>query len=1431
MDTTPEHRRILIAWSLIVLLAVGMALGTAPASQAATGSSSAAPTAPRAAAPSPAAAQARYRAAGCSTPTAAQLRSGVPVAKCFAVGYTDAAGQQMQADDTPPATALTPSDLVSAYDLPDGGEGVTVAIVDAYGYSAAESDLAVFRSYYGLPACTTASGCFTKVDQRGGTSYPADNGGWSIETALDLDAVSSVCPKCRILLVQGDTAGLDDLGAAVNTAAAWPGVVAISNSYGVDGENAQEAAYDGYYDHPGIAVTVSSGDSGNVQSWPATSPVVTAVGGTRLTRDASTRGWTESAWGSQAGGAGAGSGCSLYEPRPDWQQGVDTTCGEHKGTADIAADADPVSGIGVYNTVGQSGWAQYGGTSLASPLVAGMYALAGTPTPGTYPASYPYAASSTFFDVTSGVNGSCGTKLCQAGTGWDGPTGLGTPHGVSGLAQGRTGEIAGTVTDAGSGHPLPGTTVRAVDPEGSAFTATSGTDGTYDLHAPAGTYTVTASKFGYADRTDQVEVTVGKKADADFTLTGEPDRTVSGTVTDASGHGWPMRTEITVDGAPGAVAYSDPYTGRYSLSLPEGARYTLHATSADLPGYRESDVPLDLTAGTGTVRADVGMKIDGNTCTAPGYAWSLDGSLTDFDGWTGKDPQAGWTVTDAKGKGQTWGFDDPGNRGNRTGGSGNFAVVDSYRYGIGNVQDTSLVSPQEDLSAADNPEIAFDTDYDAAWGQTGSVDVSTDGGQTWTSVWKKTTVGFQGHVDIPIPAAAGHADVRVRFHFTGMWSLFWQLDNVFVGNHSCGPTAGGLMAGVVHDHNTGEPVDGATVAGDSGQFGITAPTPADAGLSDGYYWLFSSHTGTTGFTVKDGKYTPTNAEVDITADGIVRRDFQLRAGHLTVDRSSIAVTEPMGRAKSQQVTFGNDGTAPVHVTLNESDGGFTAMDGRHQAAAPGAPAMVVKAAVSPAAVPGKGQADEGTGGVPADGGAQARPDQAGPAAAGWTPIADYPSKRMDDAVAYREGKVYVVGGSYLTTVSSAANVYDPVSASWKSIAALPEAVHGATADFVGRTLYVVGGWNAAGDVSNHVYSYDADNDRWTRVADLPAGVSVAGHAVLQGRMYIVGGCTTDTCTPAAKSVYSFDPAAGAWTREPSYPTAIAFGACGGVGGEVVCTGGLDANTNAALTATYALVPGASQWVREADLPMDAWGAASAAADGQLQVMGGVIDNSTALTNQAFAYDPARDEWSALPNSTNALFRGAASCGLYRIGGSTGNFYGVASSETLPGYDECGGVGDVSWLNEGTTGFDVAPGQSVTVAVTADSSAVSQPGDYAAAVGVETDTPYQDGRISVAMTVDPPASWGKLTGTVSGSDGQPIRGASVQVCTMWNKNLGCGAVTYSLRTDAAGHYQLWLDKGYNPLALTAGKDGYQPQLRIVRIAKGATTTADFTLPTS
>jgi subtilase family serine protease len=340
-------------------------------------------------------------------------------AGCHAIVLADRKGEPLA---TSGPTGLDPVDLRSAYKLTNAttaGVGKTIAIVDAFDDPRAQTDLNVYRAQFGLPACTATRACFRKVDQNGGSAYPPANVGWAEEISLDLDMASAICPNCKILLVEAKTSSIVNLGTAVNRAVAM-GASVVSNSYGGSEFSTEATDENAYYHHPGVAVTVSSGDSGYGVEFPAASRYVTAVGGTTLTRSTNTRGWVESAW------SGAGSGCSAYEPKPAWQ--TDPGC-PRRTVADVSADANPKTGVSVYDAYGEGGWLVFGGTSVAAPVVGGVYALNGT---AANFGSNPYAHRTALFDVIGGSNGSCGgSYLCTALSGYDGPTGLGTPNGSS----------------------------------------------------------------------------------------------------------------------------------------------------------------------------------------------------------------------------------------------------------------------------------------------------------------------------------------------------------------------------------------------------------------------------------------------------------------------------------------------------------------------------------------------------------------------------------------------------------------------------------------------------------------------------------------------------------------------------------------------------------------------------------------------------------------------------------------------------------------------------------------------------------------------------------------------------------------------------------------------------------------------------------------
>jgi hypothetical protein len=385
----------------------------------------------------------------------------------------------------PYAGYLTPQSLHAAYSLPSetaSSSLQTIAVVDAYNDPSAEADLRVYDETFGLPACTTANGCFSKINQEGNTSpLPETEGGWASEISIDVQMAHAICQGCRVLLVEADNEEFTSLGAAVD-AAVKAGATEISNSYAGPEEPGLASTFSAYnsayYDHPGVLVTASSGDCGYLNqacpgdlaaaNFPADSPDVLAVGGTTLTATGET--WSSTVWDE------GGSGCSVIFSAPLWQSTVKdfaaTACGTERSVADVAAIGDPETGVDVYDSTPEgngnpTGWGVWGGTSVASPIVAAEFALAGGARGVAYPAATVYShagEAASLYDVVSGTNGKCaGSSACQAKVGFDGPTGVGSPIGLGAFA------IAGTPVSSSS------PTISGAAEQAQTVTSTAGT--------------------------------------------------------------------------------------------------------------------------------------------------------------------------------------------------------------------------------------------------------------------------------------------------------------------------------------------------------------------------------------------------------------------------------------------------------------------------------------------------------------------------------------------------------------------------------------------------------------------------------------------------------------------------------------------------------------------------------------------------------------------------------------------------------------------------------------------------------------------------------------------------------------------------------------------------------------------------------------------
>lgn len=1066
-------------------------------------------------------------------------------------------------------------------------------------------------------------------------------------------------------------------------------------------------------------------------------------------------------------------------------------------------------GVNVRSSIPGSGYASYNGTSMAAPHLAGAIALLWSAAPALVG---DVTATRALLDdsATDKADAQCGGTADDNNVFGEGR--LDALALLNGAPIGDSGTLAGKVTDATTGAPIAGATVSltgAADRE-----LTTGADGTYSSLLPVGDYQVAVAAFGYQAKTVPAAVARNATTTLDVALTAVPSVTVSGTVTDGSGHGWPLYAKVTVEGQSGVSDYTTPVNGRYSLKLPAGSTYDLKVES-QYPGYQT--VNKQVVVGAGNATANVAVPVQTNACTtAPGYRFGSDGEYETFDGST---VPAGWSVVDHAGSGQVWKFTDDGARGNLTGGTGNFAIIDSDEYGSGGKQDTSLVSPVVDLTGVTAPVIRFNQDYNWLGSDRADVDLSLDGGTTWTNVLQQAAdVRGPKVTEIAVPQAAGQAQARVRFrYYDASYEWWWSVDNVLIGSQlTCEPIDGGLVLGHVRDKNDNGYVNGATVTSDDRptEKATTVATPDDPGLADGFYWLFSTLTDTHRFTARAGSYVSQSKQVDVQADWATAANFQLAAGRLSVKPTQVTGSARMPSGKvTKSFTVTNTGGAPVAVEFSERAGGFELLraDGSRMSkqevlGSQGAPVQRLEVPTSFAAkTSGKSTA--------------AASPEAGPQAAPWTDIANYPAVVMDNRVVNLGGKVYSIAGGTGSASSAKNYAYDPVAQTWTAIADLPGARTAMTVGVLDGRIIATGGWAAAGP-DGTTWSYDPAANTWTEKADNPAPRSAAGQAVAGGKLYAIGGCTTASCTPMSNDVVRYDPADDSWETLADYPKSVAFLSCGGIDGIVYCTGGNDGS--AAQKASYAYDPGANTWTAIADAPADNWASSFAVANGKFLVVGG--SQGGAITNVGFAYDPATSSWSSLPNANTARYRGGAACGFYKVGGSSGGFTATRDSEALPGFEECAAsTADVSWMTIDKTAATLAPGEAVTVNV-GMSANVDQPGTYTASVAIKENTPYTVEPVAVTLNVLQPTTWGKLMGTVTGTSCQgassPIPGATVQVDS-W-------AMSWTFATDAEGKYAYWMDRRNNPLTMIVAKDGWKPQTRQTRINTATPTVEDFAL---
>ncbi|MPZ26012.1 MAG: S8 family serine peptidase [Micromonosporaceae bacterium] len=1056
-------------------------------------------------------------------------------------------------------------------------------------------------------------------------------------------------------------------------------------------------------------------------------------------------------------------------------------------------------GVAVRSAIPGDGYGTATGTSMASPHVAGAVALLWSAAPALV---REIDATRELLDQSAidTEDLTCG-GTAENNNVW-GQGRLDAFAAVDGAARGPAGTLAGTITDAGSGAPVAGATITitgATDRE-----RVTGPDGGYSVTLPAGEFTVTASAFGYQDRSGQFTVVEDQLTDGSLPLAKVDHVTVSGRVTDGSGQGWPLYAELAVTGTP-VRTYTDPATGQYTLSVPAGESYSL-AVTPQYPGYASStatvaataDQTLDLTLVTTRCEATPGYR----SPVTVGVLGDRGGQFADVLGQEGighgvfdwGDDPAGFDVIvvntprdpGAEAFGQFLADTDAADTGVVF--LDNWASIEGSLGGSQGIrllwQHTGIPSERTKGTAGGATELFYQVreEHPILAGFAPGEQIITD-----------TTEGFKGYAFFngyagqgrTVIADAGQTDTgtagpgiavqqrdRNRHALLSMHAAtlvftpvgdqpqVWRpsdwtdaarrlfrnaVEWVSPTSFECVPTDGGLVLGQVTDRNTGQPVTGATVTSvDSPEVTVTSSaTPADPRLGDGFFWLFSPEVGDVELTAAARRYAGATATVEVSSGAANPADLALAAGRLELDHAALTATVRPGQPAQRTFTVTNTGTAPAEVELYERrghrpPGGAAA----RQAFAMAGAVQEVEADLSPAAARLLEAAPE-----------QAPAPAAGdrPAAAPWTDLPDYPVTIMDNAMAVVDGTLYSFGGftpgPFGGTTQDRGFALDPETGRWREIARMPEPRDKPEAVEIDGRIYVVGGWDADSNATASTFIYDPAQNTWSQGADMPAGRAAPGAAAVDGALYVVGGCTTGGCEVSG-TVWRYQPSRDEWEVLPDYPHSIAWLGCGGLAGQVFCTGGTIGGAPTA--ATYAYHPEQREWTARADAPYPSWGMAYAAADGRLVVSGGATEasGSGSVTNRGAYYHPGNDTWTEIEPASRPVFRAGSACGFAKVGGATGSLQRVATGEVHPDFAECD-VADLPWLAADPPAATLAPGQSLTVIVTLDPDQ-APPGVHAGGVGVRQQTPYPLHPVDVTVTVREPVSCDReVTGTHRG----------------------------------------------------------------------------------
>ncbi len=1091
----------------------------------------------------------------------------------------------------------------------------------------------------------------------------------------------------------------------------------VNNSWGDCGR-----AYDGWYQGvvdawhaAGIYPVFSNGNNSNC-GYPAP-PGLNTVG-------------NPGRYGNVTGVGSSGKSNGQYAPHSNWGPTDNADTVNPRGYAYlkpqvVAPGVDIRSSVPGSDTSYQGGWT---GTSMSAPHVTGLIALMWSAAPNLIG---NYAATETMIEETATPISydSGGTPPPGPGNVPNYATGWGEINAASAveaaLASENSGTLRGTVRGAG-GALLAGARVDISDGTNTWITFTNAS-GIYQRPTVAGTYTVTASAYGYNPSTASgVTVVKDQITTQDFSLVEAPKATVQGVVRDGA-TGWPLYARIYISEYPGPAVWTDPVSGQYSVSLPAGGTYAFEA-SAQTCGYATANRSVGPLGENRT--EDFALSADLNACTAPGYSFANPLYQEDFEGSNG-----GFTASGTPADLWAWGTPVawPGRAA-----SGTKCWGTNLDGTYAPDADVTITSPVISLEGASGPLMvrwwqALEMEHSGC--DKAYAEVSINGGP-WTVMWAHDGDDVQedwAPQTFDLSAAAG-GTVQFRFRIVTDDSVCFNgyyIDDIAIG-HCQAPAAGGLVVGNVRDANTGSGVVDVDVTVVGGATTWSEATPDDPAVDDGFYTLFATPGSHTISADKEPLYGPVAASVAVTDRGTVRRDLNLPAPHLQAHPSSLSANLTTGTTTSTTLTLANTGGAgalfqisafPQHASSAHKPWGTAERPAKKGAGASAAGNTTDRGTPSGKPVMG-----------PASGGP--KPSQVGDA---WEVMAPLPEPRVFAAVvAGEDGYVYVAGG----TSDGAGNTptdtlyrYDTASDSWSSLAPLPVPLEQHDGVAVEGKIYLPGD-----GTTDTTYVYDIASDVWS---EIPAnnGYTPRSHykvAALGSQIYVVGGIEGSAST---NEVWILDTDTGQWA--PGVPLQhgrINF-ALGAMNGMLYVAGGV-AFPGFAPDMTTEIFDGTA-WSYGAPVPSGggAYTRWSYLADGVgqdgLWLAAGRRDTGWAVLNHAGFYAPESDTWTDSP-TIPLLNYGRAYCGgdvaddgyFYVIGGRND------AGNTAYNHNERLEVGGLTWLSLSPDQGAVPAGGNVPVQVIfrADVPEASDPGTYHAQVRVKYPSPYGTLTVPVTMTV-------------------------------------------------------------------------------------------------